>query len=364
MNRILKMGLLSVIVGALYSCSSDSLYDPDKAGDVKLAQYEAAFVGKYGAIASNQNWGFGGTTTRSSNPNSNQWKDFVEVPSSDDLTSEKINKIVELFKDPSKATVIESVNWSDFFVQHVYYGNKDNMNQFAVHKEKNGTPDEVYNFNKSAGSIMFMYDSGTSSFSYKGEGGTRYDEHIIIFYEGDYYVGLDFECYMNQNTPPDGDYSDWIVRIVPAKYIKAQRIMAEDLTISGGDFDFNDVVFDAVTVNGATVVTLQAAGGTMPLYIEDNEVHELFGVSQSTMVNTYDKQAKAPVIFRLKNRYNDIKDIPVRVNDVILPAEVGKAPGKLCCPTTCEWTDERQNIEIKYPNFQAAVENGNINWWE
>ena len=126
----------------------------------------------------------------------------------------------------------------------------------------------------------------------------------------------------------------------------------------------DDVVFDAVTVNGATVVTLQAAGGTMPLYIEDNEVHELFGVSQSTMVNTYDKQAKAPVIFRLKNRYNDIKDIPVRVNDVILPAEVGKAPGKLCCPTTCEWTDERQNIEIKYPNFQAAVENGNINWWE
>lgn len=45
MNRILKLGLLSVIVGALYSCSSDSLYDPDKAGDVKLAQYEAAFVG-------------------------------------------------------------------------------------------------------------------------------------------------------------------------------------------------------------------------------------------------------------------------------------------------------------------------------
>ena len=87
MNRILKLGLLSVIVGALYSCSSDSLYDPDKAGDVKLAQYEAAFVGKYGAIASNQNWGFGGATTRSSNPNSNQWKDFVEVPSSDDLTS-------------------------------------------------------------------------------------------------------------------------------------------------------------------------------------------------------------------------------------------------------------------------------------
>jgi len=217
MNRILKLGLLSVIVGALYSCSSDSLYDPDKAGDVKLAQYEAAFVGKYGAIASNQNWGFGGTTTRSSNPNSNQWKDFVEVPSSDDLTSEKINKIVELFKDPSKAKVIDRVNWSDFFVQQVYYGDKSNMNQFAV-VLNDGTLDEVNNFNMTAGTTMLMYNSGTSSFSYLGEGNNRYDEHIIIFYEGDYYVGLDFECYMNQNTPPDGDYSDWIVRIVPAKY--------------------------------------------------------------------------------------------------------------------------------------------------
>lgn len=365
MDRICKLGLLSVIVGVLYSCSSDSAYDSDKAGKVKLAQYEAAFTGKYGAIAPDQNWEFGGATTRASYPNNNEWGSFVEVPSSADLTSEKINKIVQLFKDPSKADVIESVNWSDFFVQHVFYGdNTKDMDRLAVHKPNNGTAEDIYNFNKTVGSIMFMYDSGTSSFSYLGNGNRRYDKHIIIFYEGDYYVGLDYEGYLNENTPPDGDYSDWIVRIAPAKYKNAQRIMAEDLTMDGGDFDFNDVVFDAVTVNGATVVTLQAAGGTMPLYIEDNEIHELFGVPQSTMVNTYDKQAKAPVIFRLKKGYSNIKDIPIRVNDVILPAEIGKAPGKLCCPTTCEWTDERQNIETKYPNFQMAVKNGNVNWWE
>jgi hypothetical protein len=57
----------------------------------------AAFVGKYGAIASNQNWGFGGTTTRSSILIAINGR-IRGVPSSDDLTSEKINKIVELFK--------------------------------------------------------------------------------------------------------------------------------------------------------------------------------------------------------------------------------------------------------------------------
>ena len=45
-------------------------------------------------------------------------------------------------------------------------------------------------------------------------------------------------------------------------------------------FDFNDVVFDVATNGGATIITLQAAGGTLPLYIEvggdSREVHGLF----------------------------------------------------------------------------------------
>jgi hypothetical protein len=118
-------------------------------------------------------------------------------------------------------------------------------------------------------------------------------------------------------------------------------------------------------VNGATVVTLQAAGGTMPLYIEDNEVHELFGVSQSTMVNTYDKQAKAPVIFRLKNRYNDIKDIPVRVNDVILPAEVGKLQGncaaRLPVSGLMNGRTLKSSIRISRQQWKTAISIGGSN---
>lgn len=366
MNGIVKWGFLSILGITLYSCGSENLYDPEKAGELKFARYEAAFIEKYGEINPNQDWGFGSVVTRSANPNSNQWSEYVKVPTDDDLTQDKISEIVKLFQNPKNAIRVDGLNWSDFFVQQVYFNpQRNNMNQLAAYKE-DGTMDIVYNFNHSAGSIMFMQDSGTKDFSYEGEGGHRYGEHIIIFYEGDYYVGFDFECYMNQDTSPDGDYSDWIVRIKPAEYTSADRVMAEDLNSTNGDFDFNDVVFDAAIMNdGTAIITLQAAGGTMPLYIEDKEVHKLFGVSETTMVNTQEghKNAVPCVIFRLKEKYTAIKDIPITVNEVVLPAETGKAPGKLCCPTTCEWTDERENIEKRYQNFQSNIKT-DAGWWK
>lgn len=366
MNGIVKWGFLSILGITLYSCGSENLYDPEKAGELKFARYEAAFIEKYGEINPNQDWGFGSVVTRSANPNSNQWSEYVKVPTDDDLTQDKISEIVKLFQNPKNAIRVDGLNWSDFFVQQVYFNpQRNNMNQLAAYKE-DGTMDIVYNFNHSAGSIMFMQDSGTKDFSYEGEGGHRYGEHIIIFYEGDYYVGFDFECYMNQDTSPDGDYSDWIVRIKPAEYTSADRVMAEDLNDTNGDFDFNDVVFDAAIMNdGTTIITLQAAGGTMPLYIEGKEVHELFGVSETTMVNTQEghKNAVPCVIFRLEGDYTDIKDILIAVNGVELRAEIGKAPGKLCCPTNCEWTDERENIEKRYQNFQSNIKTG-VDWWK
>lgn len=74
---------------------------------------------------------------------------------------------------------------------------------------------------------------------------------IIILYNilGAYYVGFDFEATgqnPNQQVAADGYYSDWIVKISPAVYTNAYRIIAEDLGDSD-DFDFNDVVFDVAT---------------------------------------------------------------------------------------------------------------------
>lgn len=366
MNGIVKWGFLSILGITLYSCGSENLYDPEKAGELKLARYEAAFIEKYGEINPNQDWGFGSVVTRSANTNSNLWSEYVQVPTCEDLTQEKINKIVKLFQKPKNATIVDGLNWSDFFVQHVYLKpGRTNMNQLTVYKE-NGERDEVNNFNMSAGGTMLMQNSGTKNFSYKGEEGREYNKYIIIFYEGDYYVGFDFECNMNQITYPDGDYSDWIVRIKPAEYKDACRVMAEDLNDTNGDFDFNDVVFDAAIMNdGTAIITLQAAGGTMPLYIEDKEVHKLFGVSETTMVNTQEgkKNAVPCVIFRLEEDYTDIKDIPIIVNGVELRAEIGKAPGKLCCSTDYAWTNERENIEKRYRSFQSHIQNGTT-WWK
>ena len=64
--------------------------------------------------------------------------------------------------------------------------------------------------------------------------------------------------YLNGDKHCDGDdnYTDWIVRISPAK-VKGTtinyegRIMAEDLTVdSNSDWDFNDVVFDWAIKDG------------------------------------------------------------------------------------------------------------------
>ena len=63
------------------------------------------------------------------------------------------------------------------------------------------------------------------------------------------------------------------------------RIMVEELSTEP-DFDFNDVVFDVIMTSTGADVTLQAVGCTLPITIGGQEVHEKFGVSTTTMVNT------------------------------------------------------------------------------
>lgn len=86
-----------------------------------------------------------------------------------------------------------------------------------------------------------------------------------------YYLAFDFSTETPQTkVERDGYYSNWIIKITPGHFTPesgAQRVMCEDL---GGtlDFDFNDAVFDvAFDRNGQTIVTVQATGATMPIYI-------------------------------------------------------------------------------------------------
>lgn len=101
----------------------------------------------------------------------------------------------------------------------------------------------------------------------------------------------------------DGYFTDWIVTLteaqrIPEPEMPSLRVLGEDLSATdASDFDFNDVVIDVQYVSANEVtITLLAAGGTLPLRICQNnnwEVHKLFNVPTTCMVNTGIKYHKA-----------------------------------------------------------------------
>ena len=78
------------------------------------------------------------------------------------------------------------------------------------------------------------------------------------------------------------------------------------------------------------------------------------------MVNTGQKDVPI-AIFRKQISTTNPNDIPVVVNGsqvFTLSAEKGAVPQKICVPATVAWTDERVNIETKYPKFNQWVTTG------
>ena len=159
---------------------------------------------------------------------------------------------------------------------------------------------------------------------------------------------------------------------------KPIRVIAEDLSASeGSDFDFNDVVFD-IQLNwpaqGQHTITLQAAGGKLPLRIgeleDENEVHKLFGVNINTMVNTEDWTAhKDPYKFTISGSYESEKDIPIWVRKgntwCELTAERGRAASKIAVSTDYQWVKELNDISKAYSDFDTYVGSGTpAEWWK
>ena len=169
----------------------------------------------------------------------------------------------------------------------------------------------------------------------------------------------------------DGYYSDWIVRVCEATPKPDYRIIAEDLSVEdASDFDFNDVVFDVkmnYPNNGVHTIILQAAGGTLPLKVGDSEVHGLFGVSTTTMVNTGAGVSKAPVTFIYVKHITNVNEIPVTVQKngqwIELVAPRGKVASKICVEPRYVWCAERKDIDTVYPNFSQWVRGEHDDLW-
>lgn len=179
-----------------------------------------------------------------------------------------------------------------------------------------------------------------------------------------------------------------------------KRIIAEDLTVSqNSDFDYNDIVFDAKHVQDADAngystfyLIVRATGAHKKIYVGDPEtegegmgfeVHELFGVSQNTFVNTVGKPKDGPyaadwrkdhepVFYALKVKKTGAEepsliDIPIYAegNNLALTAKRGEPAEKLCVDTDYSWVVEKTKMRSWYPTFAHYVigEEPEQSWW-
>lgn len=188
-------------------------------------------------------------------------------------------------------------------------------------------------------------------------------------------------------TDSDGYFSDWIVTLSEAQRQDADdddddddeyeeiRVIAEDLSIDQKtDFDFNDVVFDvrrytSGAKSGRAEIILQAAGGTLPLYVDGHEVHAAFGLTDTkTMVNTkanflgYNGIDNLPAVTipitnntskTIRELARDIRVYVIKKVDKVetecdLTAPLGDVASKIAVGTDFDWCNERQDIDNKY----------------
>lgn len=356
----MKWNLWAFVIGvlALSACNDvDDLYDPAKAMERKLAMYESAFVKEFGNIAPNQDWGFGSVETRAG-------KGFV-MPA---VTEEEIEIVRKWFEDnPNPTDYITTLPWSDFYIQNVYKSKSNSKRlQKVCWKSEN---DSKWNEGFQSGHDNNQKDrvvtgmEGNVSFACGGTGNSgadkvTTDKHVIVEIDGSYYIRFKIEDEV------------WVLKLSPAQYSNAQRVIAEDLGTTG-DFDFNDVVFDVSSGEGRTIITVRAAGGMLPLSVAGQEVHGLFGVEVTEMVNTVSGEKRLmPVMFSINGEF-DANEVEIKVNGndeaklYTLTAAQGSAPQKLCVGTDFEWTEETQNLKEKYPKFEDYVSNPSLkDWWK
>ena len=248
-------------------------------------------------------------------------------------------------------------------------------------------------------------------------------------------------------VPGDTKYTDWIVRITKGQpkqipqikiatstgkikkeiftkttAIKGGRVMCEDIASNSynrKDFDYNDVVFDAIiyenqyvlvtsTLDNSGNVTnvsapelnytqedgmpdpshtshhanirLMAAGGTIPLQLKANghnfEVHELFEVSPTVMVNTLHEEERGkvvngavvashgPVDLTVDGSKDiegvaSLQDIEIAVKYSQASAKIdaipGRASAKILTPLGTRWAKERTELSTVYTHFSDWV---------
>ena len=435
-----KLILLFLTTLLIVSCAKNNDFEYSYE-DAQRQNFEQTFIKTFGQPSSDQDWGFASAdivnlsdynnavsraVTRGHNVNRNQWERQFNVPAN--VTATERDLVVAEFSKYRPGVVNNcNVNWTDYFIYEVYKGEdvyqdgfgqdvlgSDHMNHLQVKyadgdllPPDNACWEHANDFNNAKHNAVWgnikgatlMLNSGTLDFAYHNSTDSKYHTEYIIIPGADidpslagyYYVGFDFcashpegqEANKNMDVERDWKFSDWILRISPAEFKSAKRIIAEDLGTAESDFDYNDVVLDATLANEwigrlnanklVAHITLRAAGATLPLYVAGQEVHELFDVPVSTMVNTESVSRPAVQFTAILgdadwSGQKNIKDIPIVVETskgtITLGSNVGEPSEKLCVGTDYEWCTERQPIQNKYPDFRRWITDKDANWYK
>lgn len=313
------------------------------------------------------------------------------------------------------------VSYSNSNGNHIYNMNNGNTNMADANKTYN----DISDTDKTECGRLFEYrtmeryqcvdgEPNVTSFKAHSSDDSRYLTNYVLVhldfigpksglpYSGDY-LAFDYSFDGKSvgasaaNKEPDGYYSNWIFKISPAyppttpdpEYTtETKRVMCEDLG-NTYDFDFNDLVFDvdytykgteANKTNITAHITLQAVGGTLPIYIGTDtadptkELHyRMLGQASSSPINVAASNGvtHSPVSFTMPATSTDPNDIIICVGTAgneatdkitILPVSgrgSSLAPQKICVPFSTKWLKENMQIEQGYPRFDEWV-NGRI----
>lgn len=194
------------------------------------------------------------------------------------------------------------------------------------------------------------------------------------------YLVVDGNTYITieDHNHDDFDYNDFIFVMegkqehiveTPDEYIYA----VEDLG-NKDDFDFNDIVFSVSHVSGQPHANVKplAAGGTLPAYIcfrncSYGEVHEMFKVATTEMVNTASGTTKAnmkqasPFVVQVPTNWSHAAfstegngfNVKVQNDGNVTIATPGNNPAPQILILTSDWLwpTERTRINTAYPQF-------------
>lgn len=265
-----------------------------------------------------------------------------------------------------------------------------NSSNIAIGIKDDGQP-KLVNYNYG---ISLMTDMSTETFAYyNGLTSQVIRDYIVLQINGAYYVGFNFHGekmddkgngyytkYSYVRADDDNDYTDWIVKITPAKPTTTPKtqelfqVWCEDLGgeygKNGNDFDFNDVVLSFVKNGDNTEIWLLAAGGTLKLNVEwggeSKEVHNEFGVPTNTMVNTGRHAVEKKLLWSVSGTVKK-EELKNRLTIKVMDSETGvwyalnntsSAPQMIVCEPEVIWPNERVNINDAFADdaFKKWVE--------